>query len=259
MKIVITGASGTIGTALHNYLNSQDHQIIAWDRQQIPIDNFLAMEDYLRHTEPDVLYHLAIASQSSGLENESWLVNYEWSGELAWISRILDIKFIFTSTVMVFSDNAKGPFTIHSVPDAGSGHGFEKRKAEELVFAHNPDALVIRLGWQIGENSGSNNMIDYLEKQMTVHGKIKASRKWFPACSFIADTVRVLSTLVDSEPGIYMIDSNRQWNFYEICCSLNKEYGNKWRIEETDDFIFDQRLIDTRLEVPTLKKRLKDL
>ena len=257
--MVITGANGTIGSALRKYLTTQSQTIIPWDRKTFSVNNYHAAESFLRSTEPVVLFHLAIASQPIGIENESWLINSQWPTKLAHICNKLHIKFIFTSSVMVFSDKAQGPFTIKSIPDAESGYGYEKRKAEQKVFEINPKAIVARLGWQIGEKSGSNNMIDYLEKQMSSNGKIIASRKWLPACSFISDTAKSLTNLLKSGPGLYMIDSNQRWNFYEICCALNKLHGNKWIVESTEDFVFDQRMIDDRMNIPLLKDTLKDL
>lgn len=81
---------------------------------------------------------------------------------------------------MVFTDDAVGPFTPESVPDAREGYGFEKYTAEQQIRQANPDAVIARLGWQIGAAPGSNNMIDFLAKQDVV----RASEKWFPACSF---------------------------------------------------------------------------
>ena len=153
MKAIITGARGTVGSALSNHLTAQGHQVVPWDRAVVPIDQYQPMDDFVRRERPDVLFHLAIASRSTGVANESWLVNYEWASELAWITRQLGVRFVFTSSVMVFSDNAKGPFTVDSKPDATKGYGYEKRIAEQRVFFQNPDAVVARLGWQIGDTA----------------------------------------------------------------------------------------------------------
>ena len=86
MKAIITGARGTVGSALSNHLTVKGHQIVGWDRGAVPIDRYQPMEDFVRQERPDVLFHLAIASRSTGVTNESWLVNYEWASELAWIT-----------------------------------------------------------------------------------------------------------------------------------------------------------------------------
>src|SRR5882724_2031503 len=106
MKAIITGANGTVGSALVKFLQSQGHWVVVWDRAAVPIDRYQPMEDFVRREKPDALFHLAIASRSTGVPNESWLVNYEWSSELAWVTRQLGLRFVFTSSVMVFTDDA---------------------------------------------------------------------------------------------------------------------------------------------------------
>jgi len=259
MKIILTGTKGAVGSVLRDHLAEEGHTVIPWDRSLVPIDDYHAMDDFLGREQPDVLFHLAIASRPTGRENESWLVNYEWTSELAWIARTRDIKFIFTSTVMVFSNDNQGPFTAESQTDAAEGYGYEKRRAEERVFYQNPKATVVRLGWQIGDAPGSNNMIDFLEKDMTEKGEIRASRRWYTAGSFISDTVSVLFQLMDHPHGLYMIDSNRRWTFYEICTALNQLPGREWSITPTDDFVYDQRMIEERICIPSLQSRLPSL
>jgi dTDP-4-dehydrorhamnose reductase len=100
----------------------------------------------LADENPGVFFHLAIASKPNGLKNESWRVNYEWPVHLALICKKLGTNFIFTSTVMVFFDNAIGPFMVEAIPDATEEYGFEKRMAEEKILENNPEAVVARLG-----------------------------------------------------------------------------------------------------------------
>lgn len=259
MKALITGAHGTVGSALVAELRNQDETVVTWDRAQVPIDDYHAMEAFVKSVQPDVLYHLAVASKPTGRPNEVWLVNYDWASELAWICRILQIRFVFTSTVMVFTDQARGPFTTESQPDATEGYGGTKRRAEERVFYQNPKAVVARLGWQIGHASGGNQMIDFLHRQMEDRGRIEASTRWYPACSFLDDTAMVLHHLANMEPGLYQIDSNRQWTFFDIATALKARHGHAWKIVPTNDFVYDQRMLDARLNVPSLRSRLPQL
>lgn len=259
MKAVITGGHGTVGSALAEHVRAHGHKVVAWDRGAVPVDRYQPMEDFIRQERPDVVFHLAIASHSTGIANESWLVNYEWTSELAWITRQLGVRFVFTSSAMVFSDDAKGPFTVDSEPDAPQGYGYEKRMAEQRAFHQNPGAVVARLGWQIGERAGSNNMIDFFEKKAGAGESIAASRKWHPACSFVRDTVRALTWLASAKPGLYLIDSNTHWNFFEIASALNEKHGRRWKIVANDSFVFDQRMVDPRVPIPSLQQTLPTL
>lgn len=259
MQYLVTGCNGTIGSKLRSYLQDRGDKVFCWDRTRVKIDNYQAMEDYLVQINPDAVFHLAIASQPSGRENEQWLVNYQWPSEIAWICRKLGIPLVYTSTAMVFSDSQSGPFTLDSEPESLEGYGYLKRQSERRVFYQYPQARIARLGWQIGSAPGSNNMVDFLDKKMQEVGEVSCSELWLPACSFLEDTVAALVHLLDLDPGLYMLDSNKGWNFYQIASALNASLGSPWKILPARDFEFDQRMLDARCGIPPLSQRLPQL
>lgn len=256
MRAMITGASGAVGRALANHLTAQGHTVIPWNRAEVPIDDYAAMESYVRHHQPNVLFHLAVATESTGRDNEGWWVTYHWTSELAWLCRQLNIRFVFTSTVMVYTNDAVGPFTPATIADANEGYGYEKLQAEARTFAQNPVAVVARLGWQIGSAAGSNNMVDFLERQQSEQGEIRASRQWYPACSFVEDSAAALTALATGEPGLYLVNSNTRWSFYDIVVALNTLHGNRWVVVPDDAFVYDQRMLDERVPIASLDERL---
>lgn len=257
--VLVSGLQGTVGRALEARLRRDSITVVGWDRSVIPIDRYHAMDAFVAEVAPEVLVHLAIASSPTGRANESWLVNYEWPSELAWICRQRGIRFVHASTAMVFSGAAQGPFTLASVPDATEGYGHEKRMAEARVFHQNPDATVVRLGWQIGDWPGSNNMIDFFDRKAREHGHVPASSRWYPACAFLADTADAIVRLLPATPGLYMLDANERWTFFEIARALSASHGGRWTVRETDDFVQDQRMIDPRVRVASLQVRLPTL
>lgn len=259
MKVLVTGLRGTVGRALETRLRGDGHQVIGWDRAAVPIDRYDAMERFVVGAAPDVVVNLAIASQPTGRDREAWLVNYDWPSELAWICRQHELRFVHASTAMVFSPAAAGPFTIESTPDAEHGYGHEKRMAEARVRYQNPQATVVRLGWQIGDAPGSNNMIDYLDHQAREHGQVAASSRWLPACSFLPDTAAALVRVLTAAPGLYQIDANERHSMFEIASALSDHHGRRWRIVETTEPVQDQRMIDPRLAVTPLARRLPAL
>ena len=259
MKAIVTGANGTVGQYLVEGLGKQGHEVVVWDRAEVPIDDYQAMEEWVAAQNADIIYHLAMASQPTGRENEGWLVNYHWPSELAWITRTLGMRFVFTSSVMVWTDGAVGPFTPETPPDAKEGYGKEKHRAEERVFSQNPLATVVRLGWQIGVGPGSNNMVDFLEREDRENGAIRASQRWVPSCSLLPDTAEALVKLGSIDCGLYLLNQNDRWNFYEVVEALKHKLNTDWTVEMTDDFTFDQRMLDERLRLPGLEKRLETL
>jgi dTDP-4-dehydrorhamnose reductase len=248
MRALVTGANGTVGKVLCSELEKAGHEVRTWDRHRVPIDEYQPMEDFVISVKPDVVFHLAIASKPSGMDNEGWIVNENWPSELAWIARTHEIKMVYVSTVMVFTNDAKGPFTKFSDPDEKEGYGGEKRRAEVRVQSQYPQATIARLGWQIGREAGSNNMVDFMEARMREDGVIKASTKWFPATSMLKDTARGLIDAANQPGKLVHLDGNhreRGWNFFEIATALKEYLDADWKVEATDDFVYDQRMIDS--------------
>ena len=259
MTALITGASGTVGKALVAHLRAAGHAVVSWDRAVAPPDDYHAMERFVRAVAPDVLVHLAIASTPTGRADEGELVNVHWPSELAWLARQRGIRFVFTSTVMVFSDDARGPFSIAAAPDAAEGYGAQKRRAEERVWAQNPEARIVRLGWQIGDGDGGNEMTTWADAEQAAHGRVEASTRWLPACAFVGDTAAALARAADRRPGLYHADSNDGWTFFDIVSALAERTGRAWTVAPTHAFAFDQRMHDARLAMPALSERLVGL
>lgn len=256
MKAIVTGASGTVGRALTAELTAAGHKTIAWDRAAVHVDDYLAMEDFVRREAPDAIFHLAIPSRPTGRDNEDWLVSWHWPSELAWIARVVGVRFVYASTVLVWTDRTPGPYMVTTPADAADGYGGGKVRTEERVWSQNPAARVARLGWQIGDAPGTNNMIDFFHKRMAEDGVVRASRKWMPACSLLADTARGLIRVAESDPGLYLVNSNRDMNFHEIATALAARHKGAWRVEATDDYTHDQRMLDERVGMPSLRERL---
>lgn len=259
MRVLVTGARGTVGRPLCAALRARGDAVVPWDRSVVSPHDSEASAAFVREVAPDLVMHLAIASFPTGLHDEGWRVNVGWTELLGNLAREAGYRLLFTSTAMVFTNDAKGPFRLDSPPDAAHGYGGEKRRCEERLGELCPHAVIARLGWQIGAEPGSNNMLDFLERNTREAGRVRASRRWFPACSFLDDTLSALLWLGEQSGGLYQLDSNRGWSLFQIAEALNEMHGGRWPVEPTDDFVYDQRLIDPRVPMPALSERLATL
>lgn len=258
MKALITGSRGTVGMSLCSALRRDGWHVTGWDRTQVANTNYTEMKCFIEAESPDVLIHLAAASQPSNPPpgvDEGWLVNYEWTSELAWITQLLNIRFVFTSTAMVFTDKQPGPYTIASPPDASEGYGLHKKLAEAQAFKQNPNTRVVRLGWQIGDNTEGNQMTAWLHQRESV----EASVRWIPACSHLEDTATALIKVCRQPPGIYQLNANEGWSFFDLAVALRTRHGMDVRVQPSFDWAYDQRMLDPRIPMPRLTERLPEL
>jgi dTDP-4-dehydrorhamnose reductase len=240
MKALFTGMNGTVSPIVANFFKTKGYEIIPYDRSKISVTDYAEIKKFILNQKPDIILHFAMGTP-------------EWSGLLAKIAKEMNIKFVFISTVSVYASTHQGPLTIHDVPDALDEYGKYKRISEQAVLKENSKSYILRLGWQIGNEAGSNEMIGFLTKQMAEYGVIKASSKWYPSCSFMEDSALSIYEIVHTLPSdTYLINSNTAYTFFEICVNLTKIYKD-FIIEETEDFIQDFRMFDER--VPIRKPR----
>lgn len=261
MRVLITGRNGTVGRAVAEALRGRGDEAVGWDRGETPPGDEAAARELIDRVRPDAVMHLAVASVGTGVADEGRLVAERWTGVLARLAAERGIRFLYSSTAMVFTNEARGPFTVDSEPDEREGYGADKLAGERAAFEVNGEAIVARLGWQIGDAAGSNNVIDFLDKRMSEDGVVRASRKWKPAMSFLEDTAATLLWLLDQPGGVYLVDGNRAGHsFHDIARALSAErHSGRFTVEADDSFVYDQRMIDERVPVVQMEERLRTL
>ena len=96
----------------------------------------------------------------------------------------------------------------------------------------------------------------YFSQQAAESGRLQVSSRWYPSCSWLEDTAQVLGDLLLNHlAGIYHVEGNDGLSLYEIARQLVARENKGWQVEEVSDFVFDNRMTDSRLEVPNLSAR----
>ena len=234
---IVTGMNGTVAPELARVLESVGYVVVPWVRDEVPIDDPVAVREFIGNVQPDWFCHVALGSP-------------DWAEWAAAACDEFDIGFLFTSSVSVYASSQVGPFSIADVPEPNDDYGRYKLMCEHRVRLANPEARIARLGWQIGTAPGNNNMVDFLHRQHVEHGHVDASRNWIPSCSMLADTAESLRILLETQPaGLYHLEGNPGLSFFEIAVSLNRLRGNPWTIVPMDAPVMNNLMRDDRVDV----------
>jgi len=246
MKALVTGLGGTLAPALASQLEARGWSVTGWDRSRIPPEDVRACLEFLEAENPDAVFHLALGSES-------------WAARLAgWCGR-WRIPFLYTSSAMVFDREPDGPHGVGDERTARDEYGRYKIRCEDAVLGASKRAIVTRIGWQIGRTRGGNQMLEALHRMSEVKGVVQASTAWRPACSFIEDTVEaMLGLMLAGEAGVFHVDSNARegLTFFEVASRLARMHNADWKIQATEDYVHDQRLVDDRVSIPPLSRHL---
>ena len=243
MKAIVTGMNGTVAPVLAHTLTGVGHTVVPWNRALVPTDNQQTVHDFIRHERPDWFFHVATGSP-------------DWASWVAQACAAHGVRLLFTSSVSVFSADQHGPLSVKTVPQPGDEYGRYKLECERRVQAHRPEALVVRLGWQIGLTPGGNHMVDHLHRTFQTAGQIEASTEWFQACSFLDDTAAALVHLMTSgAPGAYHLDGNPGLSFFEVVTGLKHLLGATWQIVPSGQPVQNNLLVDERVRVRSIVNR----
>lgn len=245
MKALITGMNGTVAPLLGKGVANRGYAISSWNRSQVPINDIAYIEDFIDAEQPDLFFHLATGPA-------------EWSEMVAHVCAKRHIKFLFTSSVSVYSGEQQGPFSIDIEPMPGDDYGKYKLECERRITAVNREAWIVRLGWQIGTTFSGNHMVAQLERAHHRDGFIEASTKWYPACSFLEDTVTGIIQIIENHsPGLYHLGGNPGFTYYEIAIRIKEMLERPWDIRPTTSFVYNNRLIDPRIQIGLISERFK--
>jgi dTDP-4-dehydrorhamnose reductase len=240
-KTLLTGMNGTVAPAVADELRRRGHTVTAWNREEVPPEDLALSRAFLERTRPAAIVHCAMGDPDWGVRLAESCAN---SGGV----------FLFTGSASVYGKHQSGPFTVDCVPEPDDAYGQYKLDCERRILAVNPDARIVRLGWQIALRTGGNQMVDFLSRRQAEHGQIDASTEWFPACSFLHDTARALANVLERfDPGTYLLDGNPGLNFLQIATKLNRAMNAGWNIRATSEFRYNNMMRDDRLPESRLR------
>ena len=248
-RLLVTGLNGTLAPKLAQAAAAAGWQVVGWDRSAVPADDGALARDWLARTHPDAIAHLATG-------------NAAWAGLLAGHAHAHGVPLLFTSTAMVFDHVPDGPHGIDDTRTARDDYGRGKIACEDAIRAACPAAAIARLGWQIDAHATGNNMLAELDRWQARDGRIVASARWTPACSFMADTCEAMLALIEARhAGLVHLDSNAAdaWRFDQLVTALKTRFGRGWNVEaDASDgaYAHDQRLVGGPVALPPLSRRL---
>jgi len=221
MKILLTGATGYLGSILSQQLKDQ-YEFIGLSSRQLDLSQPQLIAPYLKDIEFDVCVHLAALTQTAQCEADpltTGRVNVEATIELAKICHQRNKRLIFFSTEQVFNSQIGAPFIESTLPRSSTVYGQQKIAAEQYITNHLENYVILRLTWQIGLSSPGckespnlvrqvlNAIISDTPTKFTVHEK--------RGFTYVYHLVIDFPSLLSIPTGIYHFASQNQKNTYE--------------------------------------------
>lgn len=149
-RILITGASGRLGSVLFDSLDAAGHSLTGADKDELDITDYAAVREFVVKAAPEIVIHAAAWTDvdACALDPErALLVNGYGAGNVAAAAAERGAEIVYISSNEVFSGQDRRAYYEHDTPAPANAYGSSKLAGERAVSAVNPRHYIVRTAW----------------------------------------------------------------------------------------------------------------
>lgn len=235
MRILITGASGQLGTELVKALQTgqtvsgalpkiyADTKIDAVTHQLLNIVDCRAVDTWFANHPPyDLVINAAAQTNVDGCEKaeaQAYRVNAHGPENLAMAVNRTGGKLIHVSTDYVFAGTEAAPRTEEDPVCPVSAYGRTKLAGEKLALDACPKTFIVRTAWLYGAEG--KNFVKTMLRLARQNGVIKVVNDQWGCPTNAADLVdAILRLAVTDQYGIYHAVNAGVCSWYDLACRI---------------------------------------
>jgi dTDP-4-dehydrorhamnose reductase len=210
MKILLTGASGLLGTAIIHQANSLGWKCCGLEREFIWKSTLSDLVAKL--AKFDVILHCGANTDVENCEIDPdgcYRDNYLLTEILSKAAAEAETKMAFVSSTGVYGNSKVEPYREYDQPNPTTFHHASKYLAEEVVRQSAVNNLVIRTGWLFGGavTNPKNFVARRIEEariMVLTEGVIRSNNNQKGVPCFNQDiAARLLQLVIDDRSGVY--------------------------------------------------------
>jgi dTDP-4-dehydrorhamnose reductase len=249
MKVMVTGASGQLGSALLREAMQRGVIAIATDithprngSLQMDITEGAQVNATIRRVAPDYVIHTAALTDVDACEIEpqrAWDVNAFGTKNVAEACEEHDARLIYISTDYVF-DGEEGPYSEEAPTHPINVYGESKLAGERFTLDSSANA-VARICVLYGPDKP--NFVTWVINALRSHTPINVVTDQYNTPTYAGDCARALLRMCElGLTGVYHVSGREQLNRYAFACAIADVFElNKKLINETTTDTLKQR------------------
>lgn len=273
-KIVITGASGFLGSRLYDFFSKSgfwkreaknDYIVFAPTHAEMDITSEKNVSEYMEKIQPDVVIHSAAISNTWICQQQpqlSWNVNVAAVETMGTICHNLGCKLIFMSSDQVYNgETGLSPHQEEECLNPANIYGQHKLEAEQRLINIGADTVCLRLTWMFDHPKAggvlNQNIIVNVFHALNKKEIIQAPVHEYRGVTYVWDVVKNMEKVFDLPAGVYNYGSECNGNTYEMIGFVLDQLGKQ---EQKSDFLaadqirYAQHPRNLSMDVNKLKK-----
>jgi len=249
MKVLITGASGLLGSALLREASKQGTKSVAAYNSR-PLHGGLQMDitqcDHVRaaikESAPDYVIHAAAFTDVDACEVEpkrAWDINARGTKHVVGACNEQGVKMVYISTDFVF-DGENGPYSEDDPTHPINIYGESKLAGERFTLAHSGNA-VARVCVLYGP--ARPNFVTWVIDSLRANAPINVVNDQYNTPTYVGNCARAVLRICElGLTGVYHVSGREQVNRYNFACAIADVFGlNEKLINVTTTDTLQQR------------------
>ena len=175
MKILVTGASGLLGSIICSYFEQQGEQVKTLDRKTF---SWTSHDENLKNLEGiDCIIHAAANTDAEACEldpEKCYKDNTLFTERLSFAASQLECKFVYVSSTGVYGiGKPYEPYNEYDTVKPTTHHHQSKWLGENAVSKYGKNSLIVRAGWIFGgsTNNPKNFVARRIEEALSLKDK----------------------------------------------------------------------------------------
>ena len=191
MKLLITGATGQLGTDLVLSAQKSGHQVIATIHADLDITDKSQVDRVVGEAKADAIIHAAAWTAVDACESDpqrAMSVNRDGTANIVSAARKSGSRVIYISTDYVFDGTKPTPYIESDLPNPQSVYGASKLAGEQQLDLTTDE--IVRISWVCGEHGA--NMVKTILRLAATN----------PTLTFVDDQIGSPTFTSDAAPMI---------------------------------------------------------
>lgn len=272
-EILITGATGQLGSELRNLLDERNVAYDAFDSHGLDITDEETVMSKVEELEPKVIYHCAAYTAVDNAEDQfkaaNWQVNETGTQNVAQAAKKVGATLVYVSTDYVFDGTNPGEYKEDDPTNPKNEYGKAKLAGEEIVKQTLDNYYIVRTSWVFGKYG--RNFVYTMLRLAKDHDRLTVVNDQFGRPTWTRTLAEFVTYLVDNKSPYetYQLSNDDSCSWYEFAKEIladkdvevapvtSKEYPQK-AYRPRHSIMSLEKAKATGYEIPTWQEALKE-
>lgn len=222
MKVLVTGATGQLGTDVVKSLTAQNIETYGLSHTELDITDKQNVRKVFEEIKPDVVIHCAAYTAVDLAEEQVEVcnrINVEGTRNIVKACLDSNCKLVYVSTDYVFEGNGTKPWETTDRCMPLNVYGNSKLLGEQLVQETLTKYFIVRTAWAFGR-SGKNFVKTMLRLSETKQ-QISVVQDQIGSPTFTEDLAELIVEMIQTDRyGIYHATNTGYCSWYEFACEI---------------------------------------